>query len=110
MMSDGNICLIYSSDHTRKKITQTVKELIFSYPLKSQVPHTSGNFVSRSAIMFGFIKLHLVFHLCKFYYWSKARIALGMSESSSNNPIAAVFIVNDMYKLLYTQYVQLKRL
>jgi hypothetical protein len=35
MMSDGNICLIYASDHTRKKITQTLKELIFSYPLKT---------------------------------------------------------------------------
>jgi len=74
-MSDGNIRLIYSSDHTRKKITQTIKELIFSYPLKRQIPHTSGNSVSRSAIRFGFIKLHHLFHLCKFYYWNKVPTA-----------------------------------
>jgi len=28
MMSDGNTCLIYSSNNTRKKITQAVKEKI----------------------------------------------------------------------------------
>ena len=94
-MSDGNICFIYSSDR--------------SYPLKRQVSHTSGNFVSRSTIMFGFIKLQHVFHLCKFYYWSKVSTALAMSDSSSNNPVVAVFIITDMYTLLCTQYVRAKR-